>query len=285
MDPPAASTSSPAVNTPAPATSPLAAAANIVAKEGPQKAVAEPGEKPETIAIESGAEGVVSAHGIFTLESGVSAPTALFRVDPEYSEEAREAKYEGTVLMAFTVDTEGQARDIRIVKSLGMGLDEKATEAIAKWKFEPGKKDGLAVNVPAQIDVNFKLPLLAAAANIVAKEDTQKALTEPPRNPAAAADPKFGCGGGVSGPSIVSKVAPKYPEDARRSHDPGGTVLLSVVIDTEGRATDIRVVKGLGANFDEKAIECVAKWKFRPGLTCGKPMRVRAQIEVNFRLL
>jgi len=282
-DPLAASISRPAVNTPAPAASPLAAAANIVVNEAPQKAVTEPGEKPETIAVEPGTGGVVSTRGIFTVQSGVSVPTVLFRVDPEYSEEARAAKYEGAVLVAFTVDTEGYARDIRVVESLGMGLDEKATEAIAKWKFKPGTRDGIAVNVPAQIEVNFKLPLLAPA-KIVAKEDMQKAVTEPARKPATAADPKVGCGV-TSAPSVLSRVDVEFPEDAHRSHDPGGTVLLSVVIDTEGRATDIRVVKGLGANFDEKAIECVAKWKFRPGLTCGKPMRVRAQIEVNFRLL
>jgi len=95
--------------------------------------------------------------GVFRAGGGVSAPTVLFRVDPEYSEEARKAKYSGTVLLAITVDTEGHARDIHVVKSLGMGLDEKAVEAVAKWKFKPGMKGGMAVNVRAQIEVNFRL--------------------------------------------------------------------------------------------------------------------------------
>jgi TonB family protein len=55
------------------------------------------------------------------------------------------------------VDTEGKARDIRVVKSLGMGLDEKAIEAVQKWKFKPGMNKGAAVNVRAQIEVNFRL--------------------------------------------------------------------------------------------------------------------------------
>jgi TonB family protein len=95
--------------------------------------------------------------GVFKVGGGVSAPAVLYKVDPEYSEEARKAKYSGTVLLSVIVDTEGKARDIRVVKSLGMGLDEKAMEAVQKWKFKPGMNKGTAVNVRAQIEVNFRL--------------------------------------------------------------------------------------------------------------------------------
>jgi protein TonB len=95
--------------------------------------------------------------GVFKVGGGVSAPAVLFKVDPEYSEEARKAKYSGTVLLSVIVDTEGKAREIRVVKSLGMGLDEKAIEAVQKWKFKPGMNKGTAVNVRAQIEVNFRL--------------------------------------------------------------------------------------------------------------------------------
>lgn len=95
--------------------------------------------------------------GVFKVGGGVTAPAVLYKVDPEYSEEARKAKYSGTVLLSVIVDTEGKARDIRVVKSLGMGLDEKAIEAVQKWKFKPGMNKGTAVNVRAQIEVNFRL--------------------------------------------------------------------------------------------------------------------------------
>lgn len=95
--------------------------------------------------------------GLFKVGGGVSAPAVVFKVDPEYSEEARKAKYSGTVLLSVIVDTEGKARDIRVVKSLGMGLDEKAIEAVQKWRFKPAMKAGTAVNVRAQIEVNFRL--------------------------------------------------------------------------------------------------------------------------------
>lgn len=95
--------------------------------------------------------------GVFRVGGGVSQPSVIFKVDPEYSEEARKAKYSGTVTLAVIVDTEGKAREIHVVKSLGMGLDEKAVEAVEKWKFKPGMKGGLAVNVRATIEVNFRL--------------------------------------------------------------------------------------------------------------------------------
>jgi TonB family protein len=95
--------------------------------------------------------------GVFKVGGGVSQPSVLFKVDPEYSEEARKAKYSGTVMLAVVVDVEGHARDIHVVKSLGMGLDEKAIEAVEKWKFKPGMKGGTAVNVRATIEVNFRL--------------------------------------------------------------------------------------------------------------------------------
>jgi TonB family protein len=95
--------------------------------------------------------------GVYKVGGGVSQPAVIFKVDPEYSEEARKAKYSGTVMLAVVVDTEGHARDIHVVKSLGMGLDEKAIEAVEKWKFKPGMKGGQAVNVRATIEVNFRL--------------------------------------------------------------------------------------------------------------------------------
>ena len=95
--------------------------------------------------------------GVFRVGGGVSQPAVIFKVDPEYSEEARKAKYSGTVMLAVIVDIEGHARDIHVVKSLGMGLDEKAIEAVEKWKFKPGMKGGSPVNVRATIEVNFRL--------------------------------------------------------------------------------------------------------------------------------
>jgi TonB family protein len=95
--------------------------------------------------------------GVYRAGNGTSSPTVLFKVDPEMTEAARNARYGGSVLLSIVVDTEGRPRDIRVVRSLGMGLDEKAVEAVEKWKFRPGMRDGKPVAVMAQIEINFRL--------------------------------------------------------------------------------------------------------------------------------
>src|SRR5664279_4200882 len=95
--------------------------------------------------------------GVVRVGGGVTPPALLFKVEPEYSEEARKAKYQGTVLLYVQVDPSGKAVNMRVLHSLGLGLDEKAMEAVKKWKFKPGVKDGKAVTVEAQIEVNFRL--------------------------------------------------------------------------------------------------------------------------------
>lgn len=95
--------------------------------------------------------------GAFRVGGGVSQPAVIFKVDPEYSEEARKAKYSGTVLLQLVVDVDGRAKGIKVVKGVGLGLDEKAIEAVQKWKFSPGKKNGTPVPVYATVEVNFRL--------------------------------------------------------------------------------------------------------------------------------
>lgn len=95
--------------------------------------------------------------GAYRVGGGVSAPRIIYAPDPEFSEEARKAKYQGTVVIWAVVDTQGNTRDIRVSRSLGMGLDEKAIDAIRKWRFEPGRKDGVVVAVQVNIEVNFRL--------------------------------------------------------------------------------------------------------------------------------
>jgi TonB family protein len=93
----------------------------------------------------------------YSMGRGVTAPSVLSKVDPEYSEEARKAKYSGAVMLSIVVNTDGRADSIKVIKSLGMGLDEKAIEAVERWRFRPGTKDGAPVRVRAQVEVNFRL--------------------------------------------------------------------------------------------------------------------------------
>ena len=95
--------------------------------------------------------------GVYRVGGGVSAPRALFDPEPEYSDEARKAKYQGTVVLWVVIGADGRPRDVRVQRSLGMGLDERAIEAVKKWKFQPAMKDGQPVAVQVNIEVNFHL--------------------------------------------------------------------------------------------------------------------------------
>src|ERR1700693_2947830 len=95
--------------------------------------------------------------GVFRVGGGVSAPKELYAPEPEYSEEARKAKYQGTCVLYLIVGPDGKPRDIRVARSLGLGLDEKAIEAVRPWKFEPAMKAGKPVAVAINVEGDFRL--------------------------------------------------------------------------------------------------------------------------------
>ena len=88
---------------------------------------------------------------------GVLPPALIYKVAPEYSEQARQAKLQGTVLLSAIVEPSGKAVNIRVTQALGYGLDQQAIEAVEQWRFKPGSKDGAAVRVVATMQVNFRL--------------------------------------------------------------------------------------------------------------------------------
>lgn len=94
---------------------------------------------------------------VLRVGGGVSAPVFLYKVDPEYSQEARDLRLSGAVVLQFVVDATGRARDIHLLRSLAFGLDEKAIEAVNQWKFRPGYRNGQTVAVLATVEVNFRL--------------------------------------------------------------------------------------------------------------------------------
>jgi periplasmic protein TonB len=96
--------------------------------------------------------------GAYSVGGGVSAPIPIYKPEPAYSEEARKAKYQGTVVLWIVVDAQGGvAADVRVVKPLGLGLDEKAVEAVRTWKFKPAQKNGTPVPVRVMVEVSFRL--------------------------------------------------------------------------------------------------------------------------------
>jgi TonB family protein len=101
--------------------------------------------------------GMGTGGGVYRIGGGVSPPVPIFKPEPEYSEEARKAKFQGAVLLAIVILPDGSTSNIRVIRPLGLGLDEKAIEAVQKWRFRPSLKDGKPVAVSANVEVNFRL--------------------------------------------------------------------------------------------------------------------------------
>ena len=88
---------------------------------------------------------------------GIISPSVLSKIDPAYTEEAKAAKIDGSVLLSIVVGTDGLAHDINVVRGIDSGLDLNAVSAVQQWHFQPATKDGQPVAVQAQIEVNFRL--------------------------------------------------------------------------------------------------------------------------------
>lgn len=95
--------------------------------------------------------------GVFHVGNGVTAPIPIYQPDPDYSDEARKAKYQGTVVLNVIVGADGRVHNAQVARSLGMGLDEKAIERVMIWKFKPATKDSRPVAVEVSVEVTFNL--------------------------------------------------------------------------------------------------------------------------------
>jgi len=95
--------------------------------------------------------------GLYHVGGGVMAPQVIYSVDPEFSDEARRAKYQGICGVELVVDAQGNPQRVRVVRPLGMGLDEKAIEAVRQYKFKPAQYQGKSVPVDISIEVNFRI--------------------------------------------------------------------------------------------------------------------------------
>jgi TonB family protein len=195
-----------------------------------------------------------AAPGAYRIGNGVSPPRLLSKVEPEYSEEARMAGLAGTVVLFVVVTQEGTPTDFRVLRTLGLGLDEKAIDAVNQWKFAPGTKEGKAVAVQATIEVNFRL---------LDKPEVGWRLTGISFQPPV----------GASRPHVLAGKRPNKSE-------PGETasITLSFEASENGSPINLQVEKTTDPKLEPKAMEALRAWKFSPGLKEGKPVATHASL-------
>jgi TonB family protein len=157
----------------------------------------------------------------------------------------------------------GGIKILRVIKGLGYGLDGRAIGAALDWKYEPGTRNGIPVETIMQLDVDFKLP--------------------PPRIDEKDGSEILKVGRGVSPPTVISRVEPAYSDEARAAGY-RGTVVVRATIHKDGTLTVDKVVRELGLGLDQKAVEALEMWKFKPATRNSEPVAVELNIEVNFNL-
>ncbi|MGA7237975.1 MAG: TonB family protein [Bryobacteraceae bacterium] len=287
------------------------------------------------------------------------------KVDPEYSPEARAAGLQGSVILSIEIGPEGHTQNPRVIHGLGMGLDEKAIEAVGHWQYDsvPTPNAPLLHRV---VEVLFRLKpaapwVLDASVFSAQPGGGTGATTKPELRQYAAPDPALCSGQGylavnfnigydgepsdiqisadvdgsvrdgvlktvqswrfrpatrngsdspgvarillecrpaqtfvapsqiysssvVVQPSLLFRLEPEYSGEARKAKLQG-QITLSLIVEPDGKVSGMRIVRPLGMGLDEQAIGAVMQWRFKPGTKDGKPVRVAAQVTVNFRLL
>ncbi|HEX5230253.1 MAG TPA: TonB family protein [Bryobacteraceae bacterium] len=189
---------------------------------------------------------------------GVKPPTIIRKVEPQYSREARLVRLQGTVLLNVIIVPSGRATDFKILKSVGLGLDESAIAAVGQWQFRPGTKDGQPVNVLAKIEVNFRM----------LDKDSK------PRWGVTRAN--FLTADGTIRPVIDKVVAPHVARDATVA-----TATANFDVNEKGEPVNITITGTSEAKWGGDTADALKKWKFIPGAQNGRPVTVACTMEFN----
>jgi len=193
----------------------------------------------------------------------------LHRPAAMYPPLAQQAGVRGVVGVRLLIAVDGAVKAVQVVRGHPL-LIPAATEAAKQYRFRPTTLDGQPAEVVTEVEVRVPAGEWPAAS------------AAPP--PEAELPPGvYKVGPAVSTPKLIRKIEPQYTEQARDAKHQGA-VVLQVVVEEDGKIRQAKVLKSLGLGLDEKAVEAVKQWEFEPALRDGKPVKVQATIEINFRL-
>lgn len=207
--------------------------------------------------------------GAVRVGGAVRPPVQTKKVNPVYPQAAQLERVTGVVILEVIIGTDGKVREGRVLRSVAF-LDEAAIEAVRQWEYTPTELDGKPVAVVMTVTVNFNMDVGIA----------EPALTVFPW-PAAQGAVRAGLGGTVDIPQQTKTARADFPGKARSAGRTGGAVLLELLVGTNGKVTDARVIRS-SPLFDNEALEAVRKWEFEPTLVNGVPTPVVVPATIAF---
>lgn len=190
---------------------------------------------------------------------------------PKYPKRALKTGFQGTVVLAVTVDTEGAVRGASILGG-DPELAEAAIKAVRKWKYVPYDIEDQPAVVTTQVTIEYKItsggPDVSVICNVPPKPDIGSV---------------YDTLKGLTPPKPLYSPAPRYSQQAKNDKYQGVCV-LGLVVGPDGKTYDIKVIRTLGDDLDQMAIEAVRKWKFEPARKDGQPVAALINVEVSFHL-
>ncbi|HEY1257088.1 MAG TPA: energy transducer TonB [Terracidiphilus sp.] len=218
---------------------------------------------------------------VYTVGPGVTAPELLPTDQSPIPEEKCKKKVTSTIPISIYVDAEGVPRDLTLLYPNHSKLDELALKIVAGDRFKPGTYNGQ----PVPVAENILVTLVANDQVLQCSPPKQTVIPiqEPQEEDVSDIGTLYHVGTGVIPPALVNNVAAEFSDESREA-GLQGTVLLSLIVDTKGMPRNIQVTRPLGMGLDEKSIEAVKKYRFKPATKDGKPIAVPVNIEINFRL-
>jgi TonB family protein len=200
-----------------------------------------------TSAQSPAAAGQLGPDGAYTVGNGVSSPKVLTRAEPRIPELARKLRAAGDVLLSLVVQADRTVRDIQVVRSVGYGMDEEAVETVKKWRFAPGARDGVPVDVRIRAEVGFR--------------------EAPDPNAWGAGPMVFDLPTGSKAPKVKSGSMPRAVREAGDE-----TVVLQFTLNSAGETGDIRPLQGSESTSLRVLTNSLSTWKFEPSSDIATPV-------------
>jgi TonB family protein len=219
--------------------------------------------------------------GVYAVVPGIVPPLVIERVAAAYPSNASPAEVNGFSLLSFVVDVNGTASGIEVQQSHGAAFDAASIDAVKLTKFQAGVLDGKPVPVRVYARVRFFDDQRPAYPRIINRLVPNGSL-----NGGFAQSPggnRFPPRPYDTPPVATYTPVAEYSEQARKAKF-NGVVLVSVLVNEEGVPIDPKITRPVGMGLDEKAVESVLQYRFKPAMKDGAPVEARIMVEVNFRL-
>jgi TonB family protein len=220
------------------------------------------------------ASGAQQPNGPIRISGGVAAGQIVSKVNPVYPPDAKAQGIQGAVVLRAIIDADGTVQHLDVLSGPAE-LQQSAMDAVKQWVYKPYLLNGEPVSVQTTITINYSL-------------GQQQIPPPPPQagNTSEAGESFAGVynvGGSVRPPVLTYAADPEYTEAARKAKL-SGNVIVALIVDSAGEPQNVRVARGLGNELDEKAVEAVQQYRFKPATRNGEPVPANLNVEVNFQI-